>query len=252
MEPRSSGRLLSCSAILGALPAVWRPERRLLNQAFFRKLYVDGPEVRNDLLAAPFDELLYFRTQPLYRRERPRGALVGTSGGPSSGPSAGQTALAGERSSRAAMVELMGDYSRHHCVLETLRSVRALLATERLAGPVKQCPLVRRHKLTQRLSPETITQLLTDYQAGSCTVAVAKRYKISKTSVKTLLHSHGIPLRGGPHLSESDVLAAAELYQAGWSLVRIGRQLGVDGETVRRRLRQIGVQMRGPHERSRS
>lgn len=45
------------------------------------------------------------------------------------------------------------------------------------------------------------------------------------------------------------MLVAAELYEAGSSLAKIGRKFDVDAETVRQRLKQIGVQLRGPHER---
>jgi IS30 family transposase len=41
---------------------------------------------------------------------------------------------------------------------------------------------------------------------------------------------------------------AAELYQQGWSLARIGSHLGVDGTTVWKELRRLGVHMRGRHE----
>lgn len=93
-------------------------------------------------------------------------------------------------------------------------------------------------------------QLLADYQAGSSTLALAKRYKTSPTSVKTLaaLAWHTTSPRPPPERERR--AGSAELYQACWSLVEIGRKLGVDGATLRRWLRQIGMQTRGPHERS--
>jgi len=47
-------------------------------------------------------------------------------------------------------------------------------------------------------------------------------------------------------LSKFEVLAAAELYRAGWSLAKLGQKFNVDDTTVWRRLRHLGVQMRGP------
>lgn len=83
-------------------------------------------------------------------------------------------------------------------------------------------------------------------------LALAQHYKISVTSVKTLLHRQGAPLRAYHRLSEREVLAAAELYRAGWSLEKLGRKFDVDDTTVWRRLKRAGVHMRAPHERSES
>lgn len=111
-------------------------------------------------------------------------------------------------------------------------------------------PPAQRHKLAQRLPPGTITHLLADYQAGDSTAALAEQYRIGFTSVKMLLHRHDIPLRHGRRLSDREVLAATELYQAGWSLAKLGQKFDVDGSTVWRRLRRAGVVMRSPSERS--
>jgi site-specific DNA recombinase len=75
--------------------------RRLLNQAFFTRLYVDGPQVTEERLAEPFDEILYFRRFRKQGRERSQG-LPRANGAPKDaarvmGTSAGllATALAG-------------------------------------------------------------------------------------------------------------------------------------------------------------
>jgi len=88
--------------------------RRLINQAFFTHLYVDGPEVTEERLAEPFDEILYFRRFSRWSYERRRG-LERANGAPKDAArrlttSAGllATALAGRGSSKAAMVELRG------------------------------------------------------------------------------------------------------------------------------------------------
>ena len=47
--------------------------RRGLNQAFFDKLYIDGPTVTEEELAEPFDAILFQRARPTYSRKR-RGA----------------------------------------------------------------------------------------------------------------------------------------------------------------------------------
>lgn len=57
------------------------------------------------------------------------------------------------------------------------------------------------------------------------------------------LASRGIDTRL-PALQPDEVLAAADLYQTGWSLVRIAQKLGTSENTVWRKLRAAGVQMR--------
>jgi site-specific DNA recombinase len=88
--------------------------RRLINQAFFTRLYVDGAEVSEEELAEPFDEILYFRRFNRWRYERRR-ALERANGAPRDAAhervtSAGllATALAGWGSSKAAMVGRQG------------------------------------------------------------------------------------------------------------------------------------------------
>lgn len=142
----------------------------------------------------------------------------------------------------------MGGYSRLHSVLEGLRTVRAHLETGESRRKSKPQPAVRRHKLAQRLTSETLAEMVGAYRAGSSTPVLAEQYGVSTTAVKRLLHVRGVPVCQCRRLSESAVLEAAELYGAGWSLVKLGRRFNVDDETVRQRLRQVGVVMRGAHE----
>jgi len=85
--------------------------RRMLNQAFFQQLYIEGPEVTEEEFAEPFDELLYTRHRPRYR-QRPDTTKAGRM---RTGLRGGDTrsglleaALAGGGSSKTLMVELRG------------------------------------------------------------------------------------------------------------------------------------------------
>jgi hypothetical protein len=53
-------------------------------------------------------------------------------------------------------------------------------------------------------------------------------------------------------LSPKQIEEAVRLYEAGWSLARIGTKLGVDAGTVQAGLRERGVKMRDAHGRARS
>ena len=85
--------------------------RRLINQAFFERLYITYTAVREERLRPQFDELLYLRRRPSYGRTRPLPRQTGARGGAGlAGNQAGSlaTALAGGSSSKTVMVELRG------------------------------------------------------------------------------------------------------------------------------------------------
>jgi hypothetical protein len=98
------------------------------------------------------------------------------------------------------------------------------------------------------LDEATIAQLVADYEAGTPSTRLMRDYGLSKGTVLSLLHEAGAAMRF-QGLSDEQVLEATRLYQAGWSLKRVGDHLDVDHETVRQALRRLGVQLRGPHDR---
>ena len=84
--------------------------RRALTQALFTRIYVEDGIVTDDVLAEPFDELLYLRRRALTRK-----AARNANGAPKGAVGAGVTeanllarALSGRGSSKAAMVEVAG------------------------------------------------------------------------------------------------------------------------------------------------
>jgi DNA-directed RNA polymerase specialized sigma24 family protein len=68
--------------------------------------------------------------------------------------------------------------------------------------------------------------------------------------VGAILKRNGVVTRGGG-LSPAQIDEAVELYEAGSSLARIGRKMGVSARTVQLRLRECGVRMRDTHGRDR-
>lgn len=127
-------------------------------------------------------------------------------------------------------VELLRHLSNQPRVRLRLAKTQRLLdgMTPRTDTPPQLPP---RQKVTRRLAPETIDQLLADYRAGSSTPQLAERYGISKTSVKRLLHDHGVAvrLRG---LDDTDTERASELRSRGLSLEAIARKLGYSRKAV--------------------
>jgi AraC-like DNA-binding protein len=98
------------------------------------------------------------------------------------------------------------------------------------------------------LSHEEQVKVVTMYQAGKTINAVAREFKLHRTTVTAILDRHDVPVR--PHyMTQSHVDQARVLYESGSSLARIGDRLGFDAQTVRTHLFRAGVQIRGAHER---
>ena len=102
--------------------------RRGLNQAFFDKLYIDGPSITGEELAQPFDAILFLRARRTYSRKRQRSALSGAPLSRMTSADLLATALAGVGSSKAAMVEVAGiEPASFGCVTGLLRAQPAVL-----------------------------------------------------------------------------------------------------------------------------
>jgi uncharacterized protein (DUF433 family) len=98
----------------------------------------------------------------------------------------------------------------------------------------------QREPLSRRLSPESIAELVATHEAGTTSRDLAKRYKISKTSVLAILHDNGIPVRAQRRMTDHEVDEAVAKYEAGWSLAKLGQHFDIDDETVRGRLLRRG------------
>jgi predicted DNA-binding protein YlxM (UPF0122 family) len=108
-------------------------------------------------------------------------------------------------------------------------------------------PIRPRYRLTQRLEPGQVDQLVADYRAGATTRELAERYHVSKTAVTELLTAHNVPLRR-QGLSPSQVAEAIRLYAAGQSVAQAAQSLGASPSSVYDSLKRSGVQMRPAHQ----
>jgi len=102
----------------------------------------------------------------------------------------------------------------------------------------------------RQITPSEIDQLVSAYLAGATVCELAEGSGIHRSTVGRHLRGRGVNTRP-PALSDLDLSTAATLYNAGWSLAKVAGKYGVAGDTVRRRLRQADVIMRGPHDRQR-
>lgn len=86
------------------------------------------------------------------------------------------------------------------------------------------------------------------YQVGNTINAVAREFKLHRTTVTAILDRHGVPVRAH-YMTTQDVERARGLYESGLSLAEVGRRLGFDAAAIANRLRAAGVRIRGAHER---
>jgi len=145
-------------------------------------------------------------------------------------------------------VEVIGRYSNFPQPLLSGQTDRLLRASTRQNHPKSPTPRV--HTARRRLSPDTIQQLITDYQAGTPSTQLMLTYNLGKGTVLRLLRDHGVEPRR-QRMSSDHIEQAIQLYQGGNSLVGVGAKLGYDHGTIYRALRRAGVSMRDSHGRHR-
>ncbi len=104
-------------------------------------------------------------------------------------------------------------------------------------------PTPRRHKLPQRLTTQQRDALVASYQAGVPSTALMREYRLSKGSVLAILHEASVKMRR-QGLAVEHLAEAARLYEAGWSLARVGVRFGCEAMTVRAALIKLGVSIR--------
>lgn len=110
---------------------------------------------------------------------------------------------------------------------------------------------VKIKKLSQRLSPETITALVEDYQAGLSSPQLQAKYCLSKGSVLGLLAQQGVERRR-QSLSNERVAELARLYESGLTVREIVVRTGTPKTTIQGALRAADVTMRAAHRRKRA
>ena len=99
---------------------------------------------------------------------------------------------------------------------------------------------LERHQLLQkqtRLSEDEIQIVIKQYIGGMNINQLAKKYHCHRTTISQHLKNHGVEIRD---LSIPDhfIDKAADLYCSGLSYSKIGKRLGFDGETIRKKLKK--------------
>ena len=141
---------------------------------------------------------------------------------------------------------LVRRYSNHKDAARRLSAAiaEAESAPGRLEEPARSAPRPR----ARILSPDELTHLAADYQAGMTVYELAAKYRISRETVSKHLHRMGVEIRR-QGLNEQQAIEAVRLYGEGLSAFRIGERIGAQHNTVRQELIRRGVRMRDSHGR---
>lgn len=149
---------------------------------------------------------------------------------------------------RAGSVGLGGAYYNTNTQVEALETLLQKLPTS--PHRLRRVPIARDrggrgNSMTTRPKPHPGLH-------GWCDNLRAERsVRHRQTNVRVILRRHGVEMRRRG-LSPDQVHDAIRLYEAGWSLARIGEHLNVDPITVLNRLRERGIPTRDTHGRARS
>jgi hypothetical protein len=134
-------------------------------------------------------------------------------------------------------VELVGTYYKHSKKAQEFRDL--LIFT-----PTVHTGVERNVRQAQtRLSPVQVEQFKIDYGAGVTITQLSRKYAIHRNTVFEQIERSGLPRRN-PRLSPVEVSEAIDLYRSGHSLVKVGKHLGVSGDTVALALTKAGETLR--------
>lgn len=98
-------------------------------------------------------------------------------------------------------------------------------------------------RLSHRLTPDMMSEIISRYQAGEPTTTLSKDYGVSRSSIASLLRKEGVALRGQAMTKES-IDRAVALYSQGLTIRQVADEVKYSYSTVRSAIRSKGVCMR--------
>lgn len=104
-----------------------------------------------------------------------------------------------------------------------------------------QLPRVRRSWI--RLSDEARHDVVSRYEAGETSTALANEYRVAKSTILGILRANNVVVRR-QSLEPAVVTEAARLYESGLSLSQVAARLEINQETMRVAIIRTGVTVR--------
>lgn len=129
--------------------------------------------------------------------------------------------------------------------LPELQRLRDELMQQPRVMPVVE-PRQRRtsRRLVNRFPSATRRQIVDAYRAGATAAQLAQEHGVSKGGMISLLRAEGAKIRRQP-IPSATVQQAVQLYESGATIAELAKRFGVAHNTLRLRLIDAGVVMRG-------
>jgi DNA-binding CsgD family transcriptional regulator len=138
-------------------------------------------------------------------------------------------------------------------ILSKLPSIANFLARTNRghASPQVSAAPPRDYRMTRRLTPDELSQVLELYRLGTSTYQLARQFGTDRPTITTHLRQGGVELRPRQKLTPELIEQAKRLYADGQSLAAIGKQLGLTPTAIGTGLKGAGVTLRDTHGRDR-
>jgi uncharacterized protein (DUF433 family) len=104
------------------------------------------------------------------------------------------------------------------------------------------------HKLSRRLSDETVAALVRDYQDGASLAELQRTFSLGRGSVQKLLRERGVRRRL-KSLTDAEVAVLIERYEGGGTIREIAAERGLPKTTVQDALARSPIKMRSAARR---
>ena len=225
--------------------------RRLFNQAFFAKIYIDeDDETREQTVRVdynePFDSLLSRLIPASVHRnlDIKKTAL-------------GEIPMDGFEADTRRTDEVQGSHTDTLVVFARLFSnsapsafCRAITAYRQLdlTGPRCKRGSRTQSKRANRLNDTQLARLVERYESGATVYELASEFAIDRRTVSNHLKQQAVVMRLQP-LSVETVHEIVRLYESGLSLVKVGERVDVSADSVLNHLRKCRVATRDPQGR---
>jgi AraC-like DNA-binding protein len=138
------------------------------------------------------------------------------------------------------MVEVLQRCSRLQGVDNRLCKALTYARSVTADAPTLEAKPSQAHKLSQRLTPEVIEQIIADHAAGSSTRKLGLKYDLHRNSVTRLLQAEGVT-RPRTRITDEHVEQAKNLFNEGLSVAKAAQQLGIAPTTMTRAFQVRGL-----------
>ena len=148
----------------------------------------------------------------------------------------------------AGIIDLLSNNSDSVFTPEALRKLAKLQGPrEAISEPTE----FQVHRLSARLSPETIDNIVRRYEAGNSARSLAAEFEIAPSALLRLLRERNVVVRQQVVTHELEA-AMARGYEAGITTAELEEKYGLSHGAVLRALHRSGVEMRAKAPRRKS